>query len=90
MLIFSIQCANDTIETLLTSRLWIFPLCGGGSEQHWVLTWADFGTSEIGIFDSVPELGSHSWALPVSHLSQSMLLKLTYSQVGRQSCKPHP
>ena len=67
MLTFATQCPNDTLETLLATPQWILPLCGGGSVQHWVLTWVNFGTSEFRMFDSIPELGSHSWALPVSY-----------------------
>jgi hypothetical protein len=58
--LFITQCILDTLEKLLASREWILPLCGGGKVLHWVLAWVDFSTSEIGMFDSVLELGSHS------------------------------
>jgi Ulp1 family protease len=43
------------------------PLCGG-TPLHWVLAWIDFGASEIGLFDSMPELNSSCWAEPVSEV----------------------
>jgi len=79
---FVTQCPTDTLETLLASREWILPLCGGGSVLHWVLAWVDFGTSEIGMFDSVPELGSHSWAIPVRRQLNGLTLELIMSQVA--------
>lgn len=62
-----LQCEFDVEFSLgLTSR-WVFPLCGG-KPLHWVLGWVDFGTHEIGLFDSIPELASHAWAIPVSRM----------------------
>ncbi|KAJ3851678.1 hypothetical protein EV368DRAFT_83283 [Lentinula lateritia] len=50
-------------EALLARRKWIIPLCGV-KVAHWVLAWVDFGSREIGIFDSIPELQSCFWAEP--------------------------
>ncbi|KAF8195480.1 hypothetical protein BJ912DRAFT_900722 [Pholiota molesta] len=52
--------------TLLAKTLWMIPLCSLKKPEHWVLAWIDFRNHEIGIFDSIPELGSSSWAEPVS------------------------
>ncbi|KDQ54442.1 hypothetical protein JAAARDRAFT_49391 [Jaapia argillacea MUCL 33604] len=45
----------------LVMSAWCIPLCSG-LPAHWVLGWVDFGSREIGIYDSVPELGSSYWA----------------------------
>jgi len=77
--LFITQCISDTLEELLASREWILPLCGGDRVLHWVLAWVDFSTSEIGMFDSVPELGS---AMPVSDQPKILKLGLTSFQIA--------
>ncbi|KAF9236577.1 hypothetical protein BU15DRAFT_63929 [Melanogaster broomeanus] len=43
---------------------WMLPLCGG-SPSHWVLGLVNFTTSTYGIYDSIPELNSKTWAKPL-------------------------
>ncbi|KAJ4480786.1 hypothetical protein C8R41DRAFT_771229 [Lentinula lateritia] len=57
------QSVKNFDEALLARRKWIVPLCGV-KVAHWVLAWVDFGSREIGIFDSIPELQSCFWAEP--------------------------
>ncbi|KAF8060260.1 hypothetical protein FPV67DRAFT_1632538 [Lyophyllum atratum] len=57
-------CNTDTLETLLARTKWIIPL-NGGFPKHWILGWVDYSTSTMYIFDSIPELGSSSWAEPL-------------------------
>lgn len=52
-------------DELLARFRWGFPLCGG-NPLHWVLGWVDFKLNEVGIFDSIPEIESKTWAEPVS------------------------
>ena len=58
------QCTSASPQELLSCTRWIIPLCGG-SLAHWVLGWANFSTREMGIFDSLPEAHSETWAQPV-------------------------
>ena len=60
------QCAISSGHELLSRTRWIIPLCGG-KPLHWVMGWANFSTQELGIFDSLPEIHSETWALPVYH-----------------------
>ena len=62
-----LQCEFDVELSLSLTSRWVFPMCGG-KPLHWVLGWVDFGTYEIRLFDSIPELASHSWAIPVSKM----------------------
>ncbi|KAJ6609181.1 hypothetical protein B0H10DRAFT_2194012 [Mycena sp. CBHHK59/15] len=55
---------EGTLESILARSRWIIPL-SGGRVTHWVLAWVDYGAYEVGIFDSIPELGSSSWAEPL-------------------------
>ncbi|KAH7903097.1 hypothetical protein BJ138DRAFT_1120733 [Hygrophoropsis aurantiaca] len=57
-------CTSGTPYEILTRPRWIIPLCGG-NPLHWVLGWVDLGRKEIGIFDSLPQLHSESWAQPL-------------------------
>ncbi|KAF9236407.1 hypothetical protein BU15DRAFT_76980 [Melanogaster broomeanus] len=57
-------CASTSPEELLSRPRWVIPLCGG-IPPHWVLTWADLGTHEFGMFDSIPAQHSESWAMPL-------------------------
>ncbi|KIM56525.1 hypothetical protein SCLCIDRAFT_132457, partial [Scleroderma citrinum Foug A] len=57
-------CTSASPQELLSHTRWIIPLCGG-SLAHWVLGWANFSTREMGIFDSLPEAHSETWAQPV-------------------------
>ncbi|KAJ3504437.1 hypothetical protein NLJ89_g7932 [Agrocybe chaxingu] len=60
------QAANgQNLEVLLAKTLWIIPLCSSKEPKHWVVTWVDWKELKIGIFDSIPELGSSSWAEPL-------------------------
>ncbi|KAJ6631496.1 hypothetical protein B0H10DRAFT_1938373 [Mycena sp. CBHHK59/15] len=40
-------------------------LLSGGVPLHWVLAWIEYGAYKVGIFDSIPELGSSSWTEPL-------------------------
>ncbi|KAJ7189885.1 hypothetical protein GGX14DRAFT_408468 [Mycena pura] len=51
---------EGTPSSVLACSRWIMPLCGG-SPLHWILAWVDYAAKEIGLFDSIPELGSSSW-----------------------------
>ncbi|KAJ3711283.1 hypothetical protein C8R42DRAFT_728634 [Lentinula raphanica] len=56
---------EDTRRNYLLARIkWVIPLCIEET-NHWVLTWVDFGLKEIGMFDSIPELGSSFRAEPM-------------------------
>ncbi|KAJ7868207.1 hypothetical protein B0H14DRAFT_2572445 [Mycena olivaceomarginata] len=55
---------EGTPESILARLRWIIPLCGG-APLHWILAWVDYAAKEIGIFDSIPELGSSSWGEPL-------------------------
>ncbi|KDQ56779.1 hypothetical protein JAAARDRAFT_207846 [Jaapia argillacea MUCL 33604] len=57
-------CPNRQKEEAQSRPRWAIPLCSG-SPPHWVLGWLDFGGRELGICDSVPELGSSYWAEPM-------------------------
>ncbi|KAJ7679396.1 hypothetical protein DFH06DRAFT_1166490 [Mycena polygramma] len=60
----ALATTEGTPESILARSRWIVPL-SGGRVIHWVLAWVDFGAYEVGIFDSIPELGSSSWAEPL-------------------------
>ena len=62
-----LQFEFDVEFSLGLTLQWIFPLCSG-KLLHWVLGWVDFRTHEIRLFDSIPELTSHAWAIPMSGL----------------------
>ncbi|KAF5372671.1 hypothetical protein D9615_009847 [Tricholomella constricta] len=55
---------TGTPDELISKTRWVVPLCGG-DPLHWVLAWVDYSKREIGMFDSIPELGSSSWAEPL-------------------------
>ncbi|KAJ7839326.1 hypothetical protein B0H14DRAFT_2587998 [Mycena olivaceomarginata] len=57
---------EGTLEATPAWPRWIILLCGG-THLHWILAWVDYATYEIGIFDSIPELGSTSWGSPYSY-----------------------
>ncbi|KAF8161385.1 hypothetical protein B0H34DRAFT_796185 [Crassisporium funariophilum] len=60
------QAANhENPELLLAKTLWVIPLLSEREPKHWVTGWIDWGRSTIGIFDSIPEYGSSSWAVPL-------------------------
>ncbi|KAH7883559.1 hypothetical protein F5I97DRAFT_1831286 [Phlebopus sp. FC_14] len=56
-------CVSQSPHELLSRPRWVIPLCGG-SPSHWVLTWADTGLKEFGLYDSIPGQHSGSWAIP--------------------------
>ncbi|KAH7911457.1 hypothetical protein BJ138DRAFT_1126007 [Hygrophoropsis aurantiaca] len=59
-----IACSGLELKDILSCSRWAIPLCGG-FPSHWVLGWVDFTSKEVGIFDSIPELHSTSWAKPL-------------------------
>ncbi|KAF8162013.1 hypothetical protein BJ912DRAFT_935672 [Pholiota molesta] len=59
---------HENPELLLAKTLWVVPLLSEREPKHWVTGWIDWGRSMIGIFDSIPEYGSSSWAVPVESL----------------------
>ncbi|KAF8169334.1 hypothetical protein K438DRAFT_1774346 [Mycena galopus ATCC 62051] len=61
-----------TSDSILARSKWIIPLCGG-CPLHWILAWVDYASKEIGIFDSIPELGSSSWGEPLFLLTLDMI-----------------
>ncbi|KAF4618575.1 hypothetical protein D9613_009688 [Agrocybe pediades] len=71
---------SQSKEALLARTLWVIPLCSvetKKSPRHWITAWVDWTQKEIGIFDSIPELGSSSWAEPlllriVNHIQDAL------------------
>ena len=75
---------------------WQVPLLGG-SPSHWVLGIVNFSTKVLGIYDSIPELRSQEWAVPVSVLwihklvtnnTIQKLLQTTVDAVAELACQP--
>ncbi|KAI0688076.1 hypothetical protein C8T65DRAFT_746794 [Cerioporus squamosus] len=57
-------CKDASKEDARTRTRWAFPLHGGWLE-HWVLGWVDYSAGEYGIVDSIPEINSSDWAIPL-------------------------
>ncbi|KIM57524.1 hypothetical protein SCLCIDRAFT_1193691 [Scleroderma citrinum Foug A] len=73
---------------------WQVPLLGG-SLSHWVLGIVNFSMKVLGIYDSIPELRSQEWAVPVSVLwihklvtnnTIQKLLQTTVDAVAELAC----
>ncbi|KAJ3502810.1 hypothetical protein NLJ89_g8719 [Agrocybe chaxingu] len=60
-----LEANGQNMEVLLAKTLWIIPMCSSKEPKHWVVTWVDWREAKIGIFDSIPQLGSSSWAEPL-------------------------
>ncbi|KAF9034576.1 hypothetical protein BJ165DRAFT_1534007 [Panaeolus papilionaceus] len=56
---------DGSAASLSARTLWAIPLCSFKPPHHWVLAWIDWGQSQIGIYDSLPQLGSSVWAEPL-------------------------
>ncbi|KAF9548287.1 hypothetical protein CPC08DRAFT_729532 [Agrocybe pediades] len=64
----AVRVNGQNMESLLARTVWVIPLCSEDSKRsprHWVTAWVDWTQKKIGIFDSIPELGSSSWAEPL-------------------------
>ncbi|KAJ6543068.1 hypothetical protein B0H19DRAFT_1268241 [Mycena capillaripes] len=68
----NLKTSEGTSESILARSKWVIPL-SGGAPLHWILAWVDYATKDIGIFDSIPELGSSSWAEPLLLLTLDVI-----------------
>ncbi|OSC98921.1 hypothetical protein PYCCODRAFT_1396354 [Trametes coccinea BRFM310] len=60
-----VACKDQNPANLLCSQgRWAIPICGG-NPAHWVLGWVEWPFNKYGIVDSIPELESASWAVPL-------------------------
>ncbi|TFK59348.1 hypothetical protein BDN72DRAFT_905939 [Pluteus cervinus] len=72
------QAVNgQNLECLLAKTLWVMPLLSSKEPKHWVTGWIDWSQKKVGIFDSIPQQASSSWAEPlflkvVDHILQTL------------------
>ncbi|KAI0729049.1 hypothetical protein C8Q72DRAFT_944230 [Fomitopsis betulina] len=88
-------CPNNDRAYAISRPRWAIPLCGG-DPAHWVLGWIDTSARECGIADSIPELESARWAIPllkrcIEHLQGLLgMSAMDWKSMKTTVCSPEP